>query len=62
MVTLADESQLVKQENLGSNEMLLYVAVEPEDEAAEVAEQPPVASLRKKHSIGKGTTLQVSVL
>ncbi len=38
-----------QQENLGSNEMLLYVAVEPEDIEAD---RPPVASLRKKHSIG----------
>ena len=35
--------------------MLLYVAVEPEDAAALEAGQPPVASLRKKHSIGKSS-------
>ena len=43
------------QENLGSNEMLLYVAVDPEDAADLEAGQPPVASLRKKHSIGKSS-------
>ena len=44
-----------QQENLGSNEMLLYVAIEPEalEEAIE-AGQPPVATLRKKHSVGSG--------
>jgi hypothetical protein len=43
------------QESLGSNEMLLYVAIEPEalDEAIEAA-QAPVATLRKKHSMGSG--------
>ncbi len=39
-----------RQENLGSNELLLYVAVEPE--AVEEAGRPPVPTLRKKHSVG----------
>jgi hypothetical protein len=49
------EPREISEENLGSNEMLLYVAVEPEDAAALEAGQPPVASLRKKHSIGKSS-------
>ena len=41
-----------QHENLGSNELLLYVAIEPE--ALDEAGQPPVAALRKKHSVGSG--------
>ena len=52
------ETSTKKQENLGSNEMLFCLAVEPEEAEAGMADRPPVASLRKKHSIGKSTAQQ----